>query len=55
VCVFLSLSNSYQNKEIRTQDVGFLPWPKLLPLGEEKPQEILLIKIPFDEYQDHDP
>jgi hypothetical protein len=54
VCL-LSSSNSYQNKETRTQDVGFLPGPKPLPLGEENPHKILLIEIPIDEYQDHDP
>jgi len=42
-------------QETRTQDVGFLPRPKPLPLGEENPHKILLIEIPFDKYQDHDP
>jgi len=42
-------------QETRTQDVGFLPGPKPLPLGEENPHKILLIEIPIDEYKDHDP
>jgi len=54
-CVFISSSNIYQNKETRTQYVGILPGPKPLPLGEENPHKILLIEIPIDEYQDHDP
>ena len=53
--VFVSSSNSYQNKETRTQDVDTLPGPKLLPLGEENPHKIFLIEIPIDECQDCDP
>jgi len=36
-CIFVTSSNSYQNKETRTQDVGILPKPKPLPPGEENP------------------
>jgi len=53
--VFISSSNSYQNKETRTQDVGIPPVPKPLPLGEENPHKIVLILIPIKEHQDHDP
>ena len=42
-------------QETRTQYVGFLLGPKPLPIGEENPQKIILIEIPIDEYQDHDP
>jgi len=33
----------------------FFPGPKPLPLGEENLDKIILIEIPIDEYQDHDP
>jgi len=55
VCVFFSSSNSYQNKETRTQDIGIFSGPKPLPLGEENPHKIILIDIPIDKYQDGDP
>jgi len=47
--------NATKNKETRTQEVGILPRPKPFPLGEENLHIILLINIPIDEHQDHDP
>jgi len=55
-CVYFLLHQTVTKiQEPRRQDVGFLLGPKPLPLREESSHKILLIEIPIDEYQDHDP